>query len=167
MSTLSLFFLSLCRKFVSQWLVSASSQTLLLEDGPSASDYPYCSLPPSYYRLFWGLRAGSQAADNCGEALTPYIYPKNRMMESILEFFSLLCFLTVYVCGIYSAHGHVCVHMYASAHTDMKAGCPWRVIPYFLRQSLSLKLEPRIGDSGWTASPRNPPVSSHLHLLPT
>lgn len=103
----------------------------------------YCSLTPSYYRLFWGLRAGSQAAGSfCGEALTPYIYPKNRMVESILKFFFLLCFFTVFMCVASAcAHDRVCAHMYASAHTDMKAGCPWRVTPYFLRQNLSLKLE--------------------------
>lgn len=112
MSALSLFFLSLCRKFVSQWLGSANSQTSLLEDGSSASDYRYCSLTPSYYRLFWGLRAGSQAAENCGEALTPYIYPKNRMMESIVEFFSLLCFLTVFMCVAYTVHMIMCVCTY-------------------------------------------------------
>lgn len=170
-STLSLFFLSLCRKLGSQWLVSATSQTSLLKDGPSASDYPL--LLPDSKLLPSVLRAQSWVSGSWKRlwrsSHTSYL-PDGQNNGEHFETFFLLCFFTVFMCVAYAcarAHVCVCAHMYASAHTDMKAGRPCRVTPYFPRQSLSLKLEPRIDNSGWKASPRNPPVSSCLSLLLT
>lgn len=123
-STLSLFFLSLCRKLGSQWLVSATSQTSLLEDGPSASDYPL--LLPNSNLLPSVLRAQSWVSGSWKllwrSSHTSYL-PDEQNNGEHFETFFLLCFFTVFMCVAYAcARAHVCVHICMQVLTQI-----WRL----------------------------------------
>lgn len=120
-STFSLFFLSLCSKFGPQWLVSANSQTSLLEDGPSVSDYPHCALTPSNFRLLWGLRAGSGSWQLLWRSShTLYLSDEQNNGEHFEIFLPSLFLDCVYVCGICMCTcSCVSVHICMQVHTQI------------------------------------------------